>query len=338
EPQPRRPRDGGAGPPPGRRRAAAAAGHDRARRLPHRQRGVRRGRPRADQRGARLGAVDARRPDERRRAADALLARGRRPGAGAGSRGHAPAGLPHPRRDARPVRRHGGRRSGRPDLVPGVRALQVRRHRPGRLGALEGQGDGQPGRPRSDRPRSSAGHRRPRPPGGALIMDFALSEKAQRTCDEMWDFMRAHVFPAEPVWAAHLAEHGPHAYPPVMEELKAEARRRGLWNLFLPKLSGLSNLDYASVAEVTGWSPVIAPEAINCQAPDTGNMETLELFATPEQRDRWLEPLLNGRIRSAFAMTEPEVASSDATNISTSITRDGDDYVINGRKWWITGV
>ncbi|HLU70667.1 MAG TPA: acyl-CoA dehydrogenase family protein [Nonomuraea sp.] len=169
-------------------------------------------------------------------------------------------------------------------------------------------------------------------------MDFALSAKAQQTCDEMWDFMRSHVFPAEPVWAAYLAEHGPHEHPPVMEELKAEARRRGLWNLFLPKLSGLSNVEYAAVAEISGWSPVIAPEAINCQAPDTGNMETLDLFATPEQRERWLEPLLDGRIRSAFAMTEPDVASSDATNIQTSIVRDGDEYVINGRKWFITGV
>lgn len=169
-------------------------------------------------------------------------------------------------------------------------------------------------------------------------MDFAPSPRAAEHAEKMWDFMREHIFPAEPVWAAYLREHGEHAYPPIMEELKAEARRRGLWNLFLPKVSGLSNLEYAEVAEVTGWSPVIAPEAINCQAPDTGNMETLELFATPEQRERWLEPLLEGRIRSAFAMTEPAVASSDATNISTSITRDGDEYVINGRKWWITGV
>jgi acyl-CoA dehydrogenase len=122
-----------------------------------------------------------------------------------------------------------------------------------------------------------------------------------------------------------------------MEELKASARRRGLWNLFHPMYGGLSNLEYAAVAEISGWSPVIAPEAINCQAPDTGNMETLEKFATPEQRERWLEPLLDGTIRSAFAMTEPDVASSDATNIETSIVRDGDDYVINGRKWWITG-
>jgi acyl-CoA dehydrogenase len=154
----------------------------------------------------------------------------------------------------------------------------------------------------------------------------------------MWEFMREHVFPAEEEWAAHLREHGEHATPPVLEVLKAEARRRGLWNLFLPKLSGLSNTEYAAVAEISGWSPVIAPEAINCQAPDTGNMETLELFATEKQRTQWLEPLLAGRIRSAFAMTEPDVASSDATNIATSIRRDGDDYVINGRKWWITGV
>ena len=169
-------------------------------------------------------------------------------------------------------------------------------------------------------------------------MDFALSPKAAEICEQMWDFMRGHVFPAEPVWSAHLREHGDHAHPPVMEDLKAEAQRRGLWNLFLPQLSGLSNVEYAAVAEISGWSPVIAPEAINCQAPDTGNMETLELFATPEQRERWLEPLLAGEMRSAFAMTEPDVASSDATNITTRITRDGDDYVINGRKWWITGV
>jgi acyl-CoA dehydrogenase len=168
-------------------------------------------------------------------------------------------------------------------------------------------------------------------------MDFSLSARAESTCENMWDFMVSHVFPAEQVWDAYLREHGDHVHPPVMEELKAEARRRGLWNLFLPQLSGLSNVEYAAVAEISGWSPVIAPEAINCQAPDTGNMETLELFATPEQRRQWLEPLLAGEIRSAFAMTEPDVASSDATNITTSIRRDGDDYVINGHKWWITG-
>jgi acyl-CoA dehydrogenase len=169
-------------------------------------------------------------------------------------------------------------------------------------------------------------------------MDFALSTTAEQTCDRMWDFMREQVFPAEREWSAHLAEHGPHTHPPVMERLKAEAKRRDLWNLFLPRLSGLSNLEYAAVAEISGWSPVIAPEAINCQAPDTGNMETLELFATPEQRTQWLEPLLDGEIRSAFAMTEPGVASSDATNVTTRIRRDGDDYVITGRKWFITGV
>ena len=168
-------------------------------------------------------------------------------------------------------------------------------------------------------------------------MDFDLSPRAQETCDRMWDFMREHVLPAEPVWDAYLREHGEHEHPPVMEELKTEARRRGLWNLFLPELSGLSNVEYAAVAEITGWSPVLAPEAINCQAPDTGNMETLHLFATDEQKKRWLEPLMAGEIRSAFAMTEPEVASSDATNITTSIRRDGDDYVVNGRKWWISG-
>jgi len=169
-------------------------------------------------------------------------------------------------------------------------------------------------------------------------MDFELSEKAQQTCAAMWDFMREEVFPAEPVWGASLREHGEHSHPAVMEDLKAYARKRGLWNLFHHRYGGLTNLEYAAVAEISGWSPVIAPEAINCQAPDTGNMETLELFATPEQRTRWLEPLLDGTIRSAFAMTEPDVASSDATNIETSIVRDGDDYVVNGRKWWITGV
>ena len=168
-------------------------------------------------------------------------------------------------------------------------------------------------------------------------MDFALSPAAQETCDRMWDFMRECVIPAEPVYEQWRATHGDHDHPPVMEDLKAEARRRGLWNLFLPSLSGLSNTDYASVAEISGWSPVIAPEAINCQAPDTGNMETLHLFGSPEQRKQWLDPLLEGTIRSAFAMTEPDVASSDATNIATRIERNGDDYVINGRKWWISG-
>ncbi|WP_148573863.1 acyl-CoA dehydrogenase family protein [Nocardioides caldifontis] len=169
-------------------------------------------------------------------------------------------------------------------------------------------------------------------------MDFEPTPRASETLEKFWDFMREHVFPAEPAWAEHLRVHGEHTYPPVMEELKAEARRRGLWNLFLPSLSGMTNLEYAAVAEASGWSPVIAPEAINCQAPDTGNMELLHMFGTDEQRKQWLEPLLEGEIRSAFAMTEPQVASSDATNVETSIVRDGDEYVINGRKWWITGV
>jgi acyl-CoA dehydrogenase len=169
-------------------------------------------------------------------------------------------------------------------------------------------------------------------------MDFSLSPAAEDASGRMWDFMREEVFPAEPQWADWLREHGEHAYPPVMERLKSSARARGLWNLFLPAASGLTNVDYAAVAEVSGWSPVIAPEAINCQAPDTGNMELLHMFGTEEQKKRWLEPLLAGEIRSAFAMTEPDVASSDATNIQTSITRDGDEYVITGRKWWITGV
>ncbi len=168
-------------------------------------------------------------------------------------------------------------------------------------------------------------------------MDFSLSPRAEDLSNRMWDFMNTEVLPSEAEYATHLAEHGQHSLPPVIERLKASARRRGLWNLFLPAESGLSNVDYAAIAEISGWSPVIAPEAINCQAPDTGNMEVLHLFGTPEQRGQWLRPLLDGEIRSAFCMTEPDVASSDATNITTLITRDGDDYVINGRKWWSSG-
>jgi acyl-CoA dehydrogenase len=169
------------------------------------------------------------------------------------------------------------------------------------------------------------------------VMDFAPSVKGEDVCARMWAFMREEVFAAEGEYARWRAGNDPHVQPPVLERLKASAKRRGLWNLFLPDVSGLSNVEYAAVAEISGWSPVIAPEAINCQAPDTGNMETLHLFATPQQRARWLEPLLSGQIRSAFAMSEPDVASSDATNITTQIVRDGDDYVINGRKWWISG-
>ena len=169
-------------------------------------------------------------------------------------------------------------------------------------------------------------------------MEFAQSQRSVELQESMWEFMREHVFPAEPVWADYLREHGDNAYPPVMEDLKAEARRRGLWNLFLPEWSGISNLEFAAVSEITGWSPVIAPEAINSQAPDTGNMETFHLFGTDEQKATYLEPLKEGKIRSAYAMTEPDVASSDATNIQTVIRREGDEYVINGRKWWITGI
>ncbi|MBP1818420.1 acyl-CoA dehydrogenase [Mycobacterium sp. OAE908] len=170
-------------------------------------------------------------------------------------------------------------------------------------------------------------------------MDFAMSAKGQDYYDRLADFMVEHVFPAEASYDAYREEKGPkdHTVPPVVEELKKLAKEAGLWNLFLPSESGLTNLEYAPLAELTGWSMELAPEATNCAAPDTGNMETLHLFATDEQREQWLEPLLNGEIRSAFAMTEPAVASSDARNIQTTMLRDGDDYVINGRKWWISG-
>ena len=167
----------------------------------------------------------------------------------------------------------------------------------------------------------------------------APSAAAQAHFEAMLAFMREEVFPAEAAYDAvrHEAAVGDHTVPPVIEELKAAARERGLWNLFLPSESGLTQLEYAPIAELSGWSIEIAPEAINCQAPDTGNMELLHLIGTEAQQREWLTPLLEGRIRSAFAMTEPRVASSDATNIETRIERDGDEYVINGRKWWISG-
>jgi acyl-CoA dehydrogenase len=170
-------------------------------------------------------------------------------------------------------------------------------------------------------------------------LDLRPSARALELRELVVDFMRQHVFPAEAAYHAYRAAKGvdDHTLPPVVEELKAEARRRGLWNLFLPATSGIGQLDYAMLAEITGWSLELAPEAINGQAPDTGNMELLHLFGTDEQKARWLEPLLDGTIRSAFAMTEPAVASSDATNIETSIIRDGGDYVVNGRKWWTSG-
>jgi len=172
-------------------------------------------------------------------------------------------------------------------------------------------------------------------------VDFAASKKTHALATTLQAFMADYVYPAEPVYAEQLREAGdPHAQPPIMEELKQRARALGLWNLFLPHRSdwteGLSNLDYAPLAELTGRSS-IAPEALNCSAPDTGNMELLTLFGTDEQKQQWLRPLLEGTIRSAFLMTEPAVASSDATNIQCRIDRDGDALVINGHKWWISG-
>src|SRR5947209_14853280 len=170
-----------------------------------------------------------------------------------------------------------------------------------------------------------------------LTMDFELTDRAKDFRERLLAFMEEHVYPAEPAYEQQIREGPtPHVHPPVMEELKAEARRRGLWNLFLPDDehgAGLSNCDYAPLAEIMGRTR-IAPEACNCNAPDTGNMEVLHQFGSPEQKERWLEPLLEGEIRSAFAMTEPAVASSDARNIALRIERDGDDYVLNGRKWW----
>jgi acyl-CoA dehydrogenase len=174
-------------------------------------------------------------------------------------------------------------------------------------------------------------------------VQFSHSERAEEFRERLLAFMDEHVYPAEPVWLEQVRDSAaggePHCHPPVMEELKAEAQRRGLWNLFLPDEEhggGLTYSEYAPLAEIMGRTR-IASEACNCSAPDTGNMEVLHQFGTPEQKDRWLEPLLAGEIRSGFAMTEPDVASSDATNISMRIERDGDEYVLNGRKWWTTG-
>jgi acyl-CoA dehydrogenase len=175
-------------------------------------------------------------------------------------------------------------------------------------------------------------------------MDFAQDDRTLEWCKRLHDFMDGHVYPAEPAYARQVEEAAragdPWHRPAVIEELKAEARRRGLWNLFLaghPEGAGLTNLQYAPLAEITGRSGHLAPEALNCAAPDTGNMELLADFGTDEQKDRWLRPLLDGEIRSAFCMTEPDVASSDANNIATRIERSGDSYVINGTKWWSSG-
>ena len=172
-------------------------------------------------------------------------------------------------------------------------------------------------------------------------MDFEYSTKVKDLLARVSGFMEKHVYPNEKLFNQQLDE-GPTRWeiPPIMEELKSKAKSEGLWNMFLPDSDrgfGLSNLEYAPLCEVMGRSPIGA-EVFNCSAPDTGNMEVLERYGNDEHKRDWLEPLLNGEIRSAFAMTEPRVASSDATNIESSIRRDGDEYVINGRKWWTSGI
>ncbi|WP_043630175.1 acyl-CoA dehydrogenase family protein [Nonomuraea candida] len=169
-------------------------------------------------------------------------------------------------------------------------------------------------------------------------MDFAFDKVTEDLRERLLRFMDECVYPAEAAFEEQ-AETSGWSPPPLLEDLKDEARKRGLWNLFLPGEhgAGLTNLQYAPLAEIMGRSPALAPAATNCAAPDTGNMEVLSMFGSEWQREEWLRPLLDGEIRSAFAMTEPDVASSDATNIATSIARDGDEYVINGRKWFISG-
>ena len=173
-----------------------------------------------------------------------------------------------------------------------------------------------------------------------------MSETTQETSRvhaEVRAFMDERVFPAEPVFEAQYAELGPHSYPPVLDDLKVAARRQGLWNLFLPHLRSrdggtpLSNVDYAPLSEQFG-KVEFASEVFNCSAPDTGNMEILFLYGSDAIKERWLTPLLEGEIRSAFAMTEPAVASSDATNVALRMTRSGDEFVLNGRKWFTSGV
>ncbi|RAU95210.1 acyl-CoA dehydrogenase family protein [Mycolicibacter senuensis] len=167
---------------------------------------------------------------------------------------------------------------------------------------------------------------------------FEMSERAAKYRADLLEFMDSCVYPAEAVYETQMAESGnPHFQPPILEELKTEARNRGLWNLFHPHPDvgpGLSNLEYAPLAEIMGHSPHLAPEATNCSAPDTGNMEVFTLFGSDEHKEKYLKPLLEGKIRSAFAMTEPAVASSDATNVQLSMVKDGGEYVLNGRKWF----
>jgi acyl-CoA dehydrogenase len=171
-------------------------------------------------------------------------------------------------------------------------------------------------------------------------MDFAHDARTTALIDEVSGFLHEHVLPAEAVLESQLAA-TPDGWGtrPIVRELQTRARERALWNLFLPgdRGAGLTNLQYAPLAELSGWSPRLGPISFNCAAPDTGNMEVLADFGTPAQQERWLRPLLSAEIRSSFCMTEPEVASSDATNIATRIRREGDEYVITGRKWWSTG-
>jgi acyl-CoA dehydrogenase len=172
-------------------------------------------------------------------------------------------------------------------------------------------------------------------------VDLRLSERGQHLREQLEHLLTTRILPNERRYLDEVAAAGDrHHHPAILRELQQEARDRGLWNVFLPDErfgAGLSNLDYAYLAELTGRSPLIAPEALNCAAPDTGNMEILAAFGTPEQHERWLQPLLEGEIRSAFFMTEPDVASSDPSGLQARIERDGDHYVINGRKWWSSG-
>jgi acyl-CoA dehydrogenase len=172
-------------------------------------------------------------------------------------------------------------------------------------------------------------------------MDFEYSKRTKEYMEQLTDFMNKYIYPNERTFEEQLNSHPTRwQLPPIIEELKAKAKERGLWNLFLPESeygAGLTNLEYAPLCEIMGRSP-IAPEVFNCSAPDTGNMEVLVRYGTEAQKKQWLTPLLEGTIRSAFAMTEPKVASSDATNIEASIVRDGDEYVINGHKWWTSGI
>ena len=266
-----------------------------------------------------------------------LAADGLRPGGAAlPGIGRLPAGRP-----ADGVVRRGQRdEPGEARLVRRVRPLQAGHHQRGHPCPLPGRPDRGRRLPVNWRAGAESGGPRLGTPGGG-VMDFGFSPRATELCRTVEQFLDECVYPAEPVFEEQVAG-APDRWdaPPVLASLKQEARARGLWNLFLPDKrwgAGLSNVEYAPIAELSGRSPHLAPEAMNCSAPDTGNMELLAMFGTPEQQERWLVPLLDGEIRSCFSMTEPDVASSDATNIATRIVRDGDEYVINGRKWWSSG-